>query len=185
MNTRFFQYTVMDHKSNSNTMDGGRLRCDVCSCTFRRSDHLKRHSRIHNPPRPHKCQFCGSTYTRGDVLRRHWTTCAKRRESGQAVPQAEAGGKQKHACDACARLKKACNGQRPCGECESRGKPCSYQRLQGDEQPSSKRRRTTVGLDDRQDWGTQGFGYQTLLPPKLTYEDYRARIGKILPGIGC
>jgi hypothetical protein len=116
-----------------------------------------------------------NTLSNRDVLRRHWTTCAKRRESGQEIPKADAGGKHKHACDACARLKKACNGQQPCAECESRGKLCSYERLTRN-QPTRVKRESTLVYAEQQDWETKGFGYQTLLPPKPTYQSYRPEV---------
>ncbi|GFF66973.1 C2H2 type zinc finger domain protein [Aspergillus lentulus] len=117
-----------------------------------------------------------------DVLRRHWTTCAKRLQSGQEIPKADSGGKHRHACDACARLKKACNGLQPCAECESRGKLCSYERLTGQQPARDKRGESTSVYAGQQDWETKGFGYQTLLPPKPTYLNYRTSAG-VLPGL--
>ncbi|KAJ5550108.1 hypothetical protein N7535_001950 [Penicillium sp. DV-2018c] len=49
------------------------------------------------------------------------------------MPEPERGGKHKRACDSCASLKKACNGDVPCVECIQRDKLCTYQRLLGDE----------------------------------------------------
>ncbi|GFF79719.1 C2H2 type zinc finger domain protein [Aspergillus udagawae] len=172
----------MEQNMSTNPLSGRRLRCEICSFTFHRSDHLKRHLLIHKPPKQYRCQFCSSTYSRGDVLRRHWATCAKRRQSGLEIPQADSGGKHKHACDACARLKKACNGLQPCAECESRGRLCSYERLTGGQPARDKRSELTSVYSEQQDWETQGFGYQTLLPPKPAYLNHRTSAG-VLPGV--
>jgi hypothetical protein len=45
------------------------------------------------------------------------------------MPKSHQGGKHKRACDSCASIRKACNGEHPCSECNHRGRPCSYQRL--------------------------------------------------------
>ncbi|GFF28465.1 C2H2 type zinc finger domain protein [Aspergillus lentulus] len=172
----------MEQAMIPNTPGSRHLKCEICSFTFHRSDHLKRHLLIHKPPKQYRCQFCSSTYSRGDVLRRHWTTCAKRLQSGQEIPKADSGGKHRHACDACARLKKACNGLQPCAECESRGKLCSYERLTGQQPARDKRGESTSVYAGQQDWETKGFGYQTLLPPKPTYLNYRTSAG-VLPGL--
>ncbi|KAI9371958.1 hypothetical protein BJX61DRAFT_534355 [Aspergillus egyptiacus] len=86
--------------------------CDICSTNFQRLDHFKRHAA-----------------TRTDILRRHWKSCSARMETGQAIPEPRLGGKEKHACDGCARLKRSCSGGQPCSECHSRMRKCSYQRL--------------------------------------------------------
>lgn len=166
-----------------NSQAGRHLRCEICSFTFHRSDHLKRHLLIHKPPKQYRCQFCSSAYSRGDVLRRHWTTCAKRLQSGQEIPKAESGGKHRHACDVCARLKKACNGLQPCAECESRGKLCSYERLTGGQPPRGKRREPMSVYSEQQDWETKGFGYQTLLPSKASMLEVQSQCRSITWGI--
>ncbi|KAL5342814.1 hypothetical protein BJX70DRAFT_385993 [Aspergillus crustosus] len=79
--------------------------CDTCSAVFQRLDHFKRHTATHRTDKPFICDFCGSVYKRG------------------------LGGKEKHACDGCARLKRSCSGGQPCSECQSRGRVCSYERL--------------------------------------------------------
>lgn len=48
------------------------------------------------------------------------------------MPQGHRGGKHKRACDGCASIRKACNGENPCSECNHRGRPCTYQRLYED-----------------------------------------------------
>ncbi|GFN12992.1 Zn(II)2Cys6 transcription factor domain-containing protein [Aspergillus tubingensis] len=84
----------------------------------------------HSSQKPFRCGFCGSHYKRGDVLRRHWKSCSARIHAGQAIPGPRIGGKERHACDVCARLKKSCDGGQPCLECATRRKECTYLRLQ-------------------------------------------------------
>lgn len=67
-----------------------------------------------------------------DVLRRHWKSCKTRLEKGQEMPEIHRGGKHKRACDNCASIRKACNGQNPCSGCIQRERPCTYQRLYED-----------------------------------------------------
>lgn len=69
------------------------------------------------------------------MLRRHWKSCKARVEGGYEIPEPERGGKHKRACDSCASLRKACNGEMPCAECTQRAKQCAYQRLLDDELP--------------------------------------------------
>ncbi|KAL6238889.1 hypothetical protein BDW75DRAFT_189570 [Aspergillus navahoensis] len=103
--------------------------CDVCSAVFQRVDHLKRHSATHKTDKPFSCDFCGCVYKRGDVLRRHWKSCSVRIRTGKAIPEPQSGGKQKYACDGCARSKRLCSGGQLCLECHWRGRICSYNRL--------------------------------------------------------
>lgn len=42
------------------------------------------------------------------------------------------GGKHKRACDSCAGLRMACNGDNSCAECAHRRRLCTYQRLHED-----------------------------------------------------
>jgi hypothetical protein len=67
------------------------------------------------------------------VLRRHWKSCKARVDGGHAIPERERGGKHKRACDSCANMRKACNGELPCSECAQREKKCTYKRLVEDE----------------------------------------------------
>ncbi|KAL2814303.1 hypothetical protein BJX63DRAFT_420874 [Aspergillus granulosus] len=40
-------------------------KCDICSSSFQRLDHFKRHTAKHKADRPFICDFCGSLYKRG------------------------------------------------------------------------------------------------------------------------
>ncbi|RAH51371.1 uncharacterized protein BO95DRAFT_1419 [Aspergillus brunneoviolaceus CBS 621.78] len=104
--------------------------CASCDAIFQRIDHYKRHITSHSADKPYQCSFCASRYRRGDVLRRHWKTCPARHQAGYAIPEPRTGGKERHACDACARLKKACDGGNPCLECGIKGREeCTYRRV--------------------------------------------------------
>ncbi|RAL15945.1 Cys6 transcription factor domain-containing protein, partial [Aspergillus homomorphus CBS 101889] len=103
--------------------------CSPCAATFHRIDHYKRHISSRAADKPYRCSFCTSSYKRRDVLRRHWKSCSARLRSGYTIPEARAGGKERHACDACARLKKSCDGGVPCLECKARGRGCTYRRV--------------------------------------------------------
>ncbi|KAL4798402.1 hypothetical protein BDV19DRAFT_396798 [Aspergillus venezuelensis] len=46
------------------------LKCDVCSRSFGRYEHLQRHSRTHTKEKPYICK-CGRSFTRKDLLTRH------------------------------------------------------------------------------------------------------------------
>ncbi|KAL4782480.1 hypothetical protein BJX76DRAFT_290699 [Aspergillus varians] len=138
-------------ESNSRDLST-RWKCDICSAVFQRLDHFKRHTTKHRADKRFICDFCGSLYKRGfvppaecgsfpvdqtncyrvldrDVLRRHWKSCAARIQTAQTIPEPRHGGKEKHACDGCARLKRLCSGEQPCSECYSRGRISSYERL--------------------------------------------------------
>ncbi|KAJ5899479.1 hypothetical protein N7495_004223 [Penicillium taxi] len=80
------------------------------------------------PQEKWKCDECSSTFTRLDHLKRHLLT-RSRLQSGQDIPGTQRGGKHKRACDSCAGLRKACSGTNPCAECDQRGRLCTYERL--------------------------------------------------------
>lgn len=48
-----------------------RFVCKLCSRTFRRVEHLRRHETSHTGTRPYVCPNCKATFFRGDVLVRH------------------------------------------------------------------------------------------------------------------
>ena len=92
-------------------------RCVVCSKTFKRQVHLKRHADIHTPEPSHRCFLCHAAFRRADVLKRHLRTC-----NG---PLHQASTKRR-ACNQCVRQKKACDLQSPCGNCVKKQKLCQY-----------------------------------------------------------
>ena len=111
-----------------------------------------------------------------DVLRRHWKSCKTRQESGQDIPDGLRGGKHRRACDSCAMIRKACDGDTPCFECNHRGRTCTYQRLNenehsgqlgGDEDPSTATRSQNISSDDGADDGRSwDLGHQNFYPAR-------------------
>ncbi|KAH8805259.1 putative transcription factor with C2H2 and Zn(2)-Cys(6) DNA binding domain [Xylogone sp. PMI_703] len=114
------------------------LRCTICTQTFRRAEHLKRHmsTRVDANNKLYTCSFCGSRYKRRDTLRRHWKTCTPRLASGDQLPQRAPSGKRKKACDNCATSKRACDEGTPCSQCLMRESECTYRRITVDESPN-------------------------------------------------
>ncbi|QQK41724.1 putative transcription factor with C2H2 and Zn(2)-Cys(6) DNA binding [Penicillium digitatum] len=102
------------------------FQCSVCSQTFGKIQHLKRHKSTHVDKKPHFCEFCGSEFTRSDTLRRHWKNCTSLLATGNQVPQRARSGKRKRACDRCTERKRACNQGNPCAECTLQESECTY-----------------------------------------------------------
>lgn len=46
-------------------------RCDFCSKTFTRKEHLLNHVRQHTGESPHRCTYCPKTFTRKEHLTNH------------------------------------------------------------------------------------------------------------------
>lgn len=46
-------------------------RCDICSKTFTRKEHLLNHVRQHTGESPHRCTYCPKTFTRKEHLTNH------------------------------------------------------------------------------------------------------------------
>lgn len=118
------------------------------------------------------------TTTPRDVLRRHWKSCKARVDSGHAIPEPERGGKHKRACDSCASLRRACNGETPCAECAQRERQCTYQRLLDDELPLSSTSQALLETPDAESSGASDdapnvsesswdLGPATLYPPHM------------------
>lgn len=49
--------------------------CGICSKSYKRPEHLRRHLLSHSTWRPYVCATCRSSFQRSDVLRRHQQTC--------------------------------------------------------------------------------------------------------------
>lgn len=117
------------------------------------------------------------------MLRRHWKSCKARVDSGHEIPEPERGGKQKRACDSCAGLRKACNGEMPCAECTQRERQCTYQRLLDDELPLPSTSQALLETPDVESSGANDDAHKVSessweLGPATLYPSHRKIIAR-------
>ena len=97
--------------------------CSICSRTFGRNTHLRRHEASHGEAR-HKCPFCSKTFARRDASRRHAQACSHR--DSTTTLQTNKRGRKPQACNWCSKRKLSCDKKSPCGRCAARGLTCTY-----------------------------------------------------------
>ncbi|OJJ95207.1 hypothetical protein ASPACDRAFT_47952 [Aspergillus aculeatus ATCC 16872] len=90
-----------------------------CGRSYRRKEHLTRHTASHLQPSAAACPFCDKTFSRNDTLRHHvrHNHHDKKLNSSRALK----------ACDNCRSRRTRCDGSAPCTPCQQRGMQCSLQ----------------------------------------------------------
>ncbi len=86
-----------------------------------------RYGRRSTGEKDRECQFCKKRFFRADILRRHYVNCPSR--GSQPIPGPLKKGKQRRACDQCARSKLSCDFESPCESCLASRNKCTYQRI--------------------------------------------------------
>ncbi|EAW17513.1 C2H2 type zinc finger domain protein [Aspergillus fischeri NRRL 181] len=104
------------------SVNEGPFRCPQreCSRSYRRKEHLTRHSASHSQAPACECPFCDKVFSRTDTLRQHVRALHKDKEleSSRTVI----------ACSYCRSRKTRCDGTAPCESCSGRGLQCSLSR---------------------------------------------------------
>ncbi|PKX97579.1 C2H2 type zinc finger domain protein [Aspergillus novofumigatus IBT 16806] len=118
------------------SVNEGPFRCPQrgCSRSYRRKEHLTRHSASHSQAPACECPFCDKVFSRTDILRQHVRALHKDKklESSRTVI----------ACSHCRSRKTRCNGRAPCEACSRRGLQCSLSHLSLSRQGNPKNAET-------------------------------------------
>ncbi|GFF71137.1 C2H2 type zinc finger domain protein [Aspergillus udagawae] len=120
----------------ASTINEDLFRCPQrgCSRSYRRKEHLIRHSASHGQAPACECPFCDKVFSRTDTLRQHVRAQHKNKElkSSRTVI----------ACSHCRSRKTRCDGRTPCEACLRRGLKCSLPQLTLSRQGIPKNTRT-------------------------------------------
>ena len=106
--------------------------CSVCSSTFRRPEHLRRHLRSHTDDKPFICPSCGKGFARSDTLHRHELS----HEANGGGPIHQTPDRSFRACFRCATARVRCSGEGTCVRCQNKGLDCEY--------PNKRRKKSTI-----------------------------------------
>jgi uncharacterized Zn finger protein (UPF0148 family) len=137
--------------------------CSVCSSTFRRPEHLRRHLRSHTDDKPFVCPNCGKGFARSDTLHRHELS----HEANGGGPIHQTTDRSFRACFRCATARVRCSGEAVCARCQNRGFDCEY--------PSKRRKKSAAsnaqGLEgaspsDDDDHSTADYSDPGMMQPR-------------------
>ncbi|KAJ0425509.1 fungal-specific transcription factor domain-containing protein [Aspergillus carlsbadensis] len=115
-----------DREGEDNLAVAGQTKCSICSITFRRPEHLKRHFRSHTKEKPFECTQCGRYFSRTDTLHRHELSHHTVGTDGGKDRTHRITVKTFRACFKCALARVRCSGGIPCTRCENRTLDCQY-----------------------------------------------------------
>lgn len=105
----------MSHQSDKHV-------CLVCSKSYERSDHLRRHVQSHQNHRQFRCRLCPKGFNRADLLQRHELAHAREMDKPHGSRRTD---RASQACEACVRAKAKCSDLKPCIRCQAKGIECS------------------------------------------------------------
>ncbi|SNX82165.1 uncharacterized protein MEPE_00871 [Melanopsichium pennsylvanicum] len=111
--------------SSSLSTDSRKHRCDLCSKTFARHEHVLRHRASHTDTASFSCDDCGKLFRRNDVLQRHRRLHVARKALSLDVSNSKLSKRQRSAlarvesaCLRCSSKKLKCDAVRPsCSRC--------------------------------------------------------------------
>ncbi|KAL4863312.1 hypothetical protein BDV12DRAFT_189777 [Aspergillus spectabilis] len=124
-----------------------------CNASYRRKEHMTRHSAQHVDRGSFGCSICGKQFGRRNTLRRHVRQAHKVVEPAFRI----------RACQKCREMKLRCHGGAPCTECSRRQSVCS---LAGDNPTTLDMERRVFRSSNRTDTEQRAIGkYFELFDP--------------------
>ncbi|GAC73203.1 FOG: Zn-finger [Moesziomyces antarcticus T-34] len=162
-------------------------RCDICSKTFARHEHMLRHRASHTDSASFSCEDCGKRFRRSDVLQRHRRLHVTRKElnldesnTKLTKRQRSALARVEAACLRCSSKKLKCDAAKPsCARCRRLPDTACVYPAHSDTAPSSP----THNVDDA--WGNDpplaSFAAHTDSPPIASSTPYPAQASTASP----